>query len=1191
MNSISTEEERGLRLIKLLDEAVNVLRQYLLDYFAKSTITLEEALKVHELKLRKTLKPEQCELLYPKTGSTNPDRYDVSLIYVLLRVLVKIPRPKTGWYNVPLTTDQSLSAQIVRIHLSRNELLHDRLKKTDADFRKHLDYIGRSMEALGCDRSCINNIINVRLDENTAYLLEQRIADLTALEESHRELAMKMEELESCFGKSVWFDVCPLLPSFTGRNDIVKDVHEAIEQSTQGQQIATVISGLPGTGKTSLAQYYCYEYGEVYDNNVVWIHADTLESLKASFFRLAQCLKIMDEGNCEGEVGVTLLITRVFKFFADKTCLFVLDNVTDSQFILNYLPQNLPPSIQTPIILVTSKRSIWGERFFEINIGRLTDSESRELIVKSLPQDLIANQEETSCLINLLDGYPLALQQALAYIKYSMITITEYVEEFQQVGGRFQLLDFPSNDTPYSGKVATSLLVILNTIDSIDDKQIAEILNLLSLLDGESIDPKFLTKNQTIDNKLTSTIMTLENFSLIHVERNYLLRKRFITIHSVVQLIIQERLIEREQLGRTIIHAFSLIGSAINCDNPDYASSRWLHHVLHMYDKLKANNVFLGKLSLIKDDLFKALEQTGNEEKAIDLLVGVRRYCEECHGVFTSEVYDTLYLIYRAYVNLKRWENALLILQSIELLSGEKWTESDHEYWIMQHNKALCLSELGKAQEALSIYNEVIKKETKYFGDNNVSTIITKLNASVELRRAGRLTEALNIQNECITQLHQRKYRTSTYYYDAIHYKVQTLRHSGKYDEAEDILKTSVQECIEYHGKNHNCTIALVEVHAKVLMKKNMFEQALLLLKDLESHKKRNFNAKHPTLLGVTQSVATCCFQMGKLQEALNLYEQVRVETVAPIAIFGIDHQIAECYFRLGRYKEAVQLVKEIKLKKLEVYGNKNKEVVLTEIQLCLFMYHMGCYQDTIKLIDANLSFVKKKLEKKDIIVIRLLLVSALCYEKIGMFNYAFSLYEECMFILEKHYDGDMPYLQVVKFNRAICWLSSGLHHKALELFLEETRKKIKDHLGLMSQYFFAKCLTNLERYDEALDVFAENKQLGQILYHPNHVLNLRIYHQIARCKFHKGNISEAKQDCVYVIEQLADDIRSSHVLVVDVKILLSRCLLFECATDGALKTCKDAIEGAKELVDTHPLLVEARKTLDACEKAVKRIK
>lgn len=139
--AVSPEDEfdkrirrKRFKIVETVGRIHQRLKAIFFNQLTQSKQPLEKVLEVHKSELRKLLRPEQCEILYPPIGATNSNKYDVSLFYALLRVLMKIPRPKTGWYNYPLTTDQSVSAHVVRIHLSRNDLLHSRLKKTETDF-------------------------------------------------------------------------------------------------------------------------------------------------------------------------------------------------------------------------------------------------------------------------------------------------------------------------------------------------------------------------------------------------------------------------------------------------------------------------------------------------------------------------------------------------------------------------------------------------------------------------------------------------------------------------------------------------------------------------------------------------------------------------------------------------------------------------------------------------------------------------------------------------------------------------------------------------------------------------------------------------------------------------------------------------------------------------------------------------
>lgn len=50
--------------------------------------------------------------------------FEISLLYTILRNICIIPEHKNGWGDVPLPIDKSVSANIERIRLKRNEYGH-----------------------------------------------------------------------------------------------------------------------------------------------------------------------------------------------------------------------------------------------------------------------------------------------------------------------------------------------------------------------------------------------------------------------------------------------------------------------------------------------------------------------------------------------------------------------------------------------------------------------------------------------------------------------------------------------------------------------------------------------------------------------------------------------------------------------------------------------------------------------------------------------------------------------------------------------------------------------------------------------------------------------------------------------------------------------------------------------------------
>ena len=81
--------------------------------------------KIQELVESKVLNSDQLKQLRPDDGSDpDPEKFDISLIILILTNFCELHPPRTGWSNMPQEKDRSLSAKLVRLRLFRNKLLH-----------------------------------------------------------------------------------------------------------------------------------------------------------------------------------------------------------------------------------------------------------------------------------------------------------------------------------------------------------------------------------------------------------------------------------------------------------------------------------------------------------------------------------------------------------------------------------------------------------------------------------------------------------------------------------------------------------------------------------------------------------------------------------------------------------------------------------------------------------------------------------------------------------------------------------------------------------------------------------------------------------------------------------------------------------------------------------------------------------
>ena len=214
---------------------------------------------------QKIIYKDQYSLLFPANGLTDSGSFDICLLTFLLRSLCGLPAPATGWSAVPLPTDHTESANLVRIRIGRNKVQHGALKWKLTDFTEVWDEISNSVIGFGCKNSELSDLKIRPLDSSTVQNLQQCRVDLKAALEN-------VAHLEDCLN-GFSYDIFPPIPSFIGRENDIQKIHEKLINMDDGK-IALVVSGFGGVGKSELVRRYCQEFGVTfYKNNTIWINA------------------------------------------------------------------------------------------------------------------------------------------------------------------------------------------------------------------------------------------------------------------------------------------------------------------------------------------------------------------------------------------------------------------------------------------------------------------------------------------------------------------------------------------------------------------------------------------------------------------------------------------------------------------------------------------------------------------------------------------------------------------------------------------------------------------------------------------------------------------------------------------------------------------------------------------------------
>ena len=183
----------------LIDKGGGALRRVL--HAKLFPATLAAALNSHSHKgtlqgiKYSVIKKPQWDLLYPTAGPPDSKKFDITLLCILLRKICGLSAPATGWNAMPPKNDTSISADIVRIKMYRNEVyghIHE-TQYDDAKFEQLWEDISKPLRRLLILREDIANLKEAPLSaEEDTYLRK-----LKKMMEEDARLSEKVQDLKS----------------------------------------------------------------------------------------------------------------------------------------------------------------------------------------------------------------------------------------------------------------------------------------------------------------------------------------------------------------------------------------------------------------------------------------------------------------------------------------------------------------------------------------------------------------------------------------------------------------------------------------------------------------------------------------------------------------------------------------------------------------------------------------------------------------------------------------------------------------------------------------------------------------------------------------------------------------------------------------------------------------------------------
>lgn len=663
----------------------------------------------------------------------------------------------------------------------------------------------------------------------------------------HREERLSAKQINTIKVVEVGFKPRPaLVPNFIGREDILQGLRRThISPHTPmspGTPTLSVLYGLGGSGKTSIALRFCLDFEQANpEARVYFLDARSESKLTADLEAIARSCGSKFKGKGW---------RNALEYFAGlPQFLIIMDNADDTTLrISQFFPQ-----CSHGHIIITSRNATYSQlaRTSNWEVRDLSPEQARDLLLTDADYEKTeTNVEDASKIVEALGCLPLGVAHAAAYI-HTHRCLSTYLQTYQQSSRQLLAYTLPHD---LNESVATTINMSLEKLPQ-ESKDILRILSFFSvssiahsiLIDAH--EHQFQRRSQSGKKHsssvrasvvLSSLLCPNEvwseydiNARLLPCIQHSLLRTvtsanntKFYSMHVLVQSYLQT--------DTSPIHNISPESLAIRLLDSSIKFGEWqsvMQPQLLPHVKLVPKGKTLDPGA--HGDFAKVLQQAGEYQAA---LIQVQ-------------------------IAVKGWENKL----------GERHGQT----LAAMQNMACLLDFSGRIEESLELNWKILELRKRHSPQDHPSTLLCMSAISQALTNLGRheeaakmAEEALEAQKKVLGLTHAETLMTMTrlgWTYDNL----------GHHTRALDIKMEALETSKRMYSEDHIATLKAMGGVGISLCKLGRFEDAYKLQKRIVDLRERKLRIDHPDTISSMSNLSTTLLDMGRREEALEMCSKV----------------------------------------------------------------------------------------------------------------------------------------------------------------------------------------------------------------------------------------------------------------------------------------------------------------------------
>ncbi|MEU1403471.1 FxSxx-COOH system tetratricopeptide repeat protein [Streptomyces sp. NPDC005728] len=781
----------------------------------------------------------------------------------------------------------------------------------------------------------------------------------------------------------IWSEVPRRNPRFTGRDDLLTDLHQRLADAERGNAICTLL-GMSGIGKTQLAAEYAHRFSTDYDL-VWWVNSDDRNIQRDRFGELAVELGL-SIGSEPGE-RIRAVRDALRRGEPHTNWLIIFDGWDDMAGVNTLLPQG------PGHVLITSRNRGWSEHTDILEIPAFLRAESTGYLMRRATHITAAEADEVAAEFG---DVPLPLVQAASWLGESGMEVPEYLRMVRE--RRLSTVDEPATGDGFPQSSMTSWSILLNRLRASQPHAIDVLGLCTSFAPGRipigliraypQIDlPEELRWMTTDLPAWTRALDTLVNYSVLTRETRGPVgadmgpHQESVHMHRLVHDIVSKL---TGEAGRAA-HQRAVRSLLAEADPGNPMDSRNWPRYAELLPHLEPSGALESTQPRVQQMVLNCLRycfRSGEYKSGLDLAQRIRERWARTMDPLSQLMLDLTY----QESNILRASGRFRDAYDLDLGLHQRLRTAERPSPLAElstkGNMANSLRHLGRYAEADDLQRGVLDGYATLLGPDEVSTLMARHNVAVGLRLLGRYQEAYELDLETLTQRENalRARHISTLnsgsavthdlrllgrYRDALarqeplvrlHVQVlgpqhpQTLgarthlamcrrREGGQQQDVGPYMASLLDQLEQVHGREHYRTLAFVTNYGNFLREHGDLVQARKLIDEAEAGYRSLLGPAHPVATGMLSNTGLVMQAAGERAEALSMFEAALGGLTAPLGpdhpwVLGCALNAASARNFNGRIADAVELSRDTLRRSRHTLGHEHPLTLSAQVAL-----------------------------------------------------------------------------------------------------------------------------------------------------------------------------------------------------------------------------------------------------------------